>query len=240
MATAEPIPNAMPPWPGSSIVPPLESGDRLTRDEFERRYLNMPRSCRAELIEGVVYMSSPVRADVHGEPVADFMTWLGNYRAKTPGVHVAADATLRLDLDNEPQPDVLAYIHPSPGGRLNRTSDGYLEGSPEFVAEISASSATIDLRDKFRAYRRCQVQEYVVWRTLERKIDWFVLEAGDYRTLTPDGEGILRSSVFPGLWLHAPALLQGDLAAVLRTLDVGLISPEHAAFVERLKNPKTP
>jgi len=47
-------------------TPPLESGDRLTRQEFERRYQAMPNIQKAELIEGVVYVASPVRATSHG------------------------------------------------------------------------------------------------------------------------------------------------------------------------------
>ena len=39
---------------------PLEHGDHLTREEFERRYEAMPHVRKAELIEGVVYMPSPV------------------------------------------------------------------------------------------------------------------------------------------------------------------------------------
>ena len=116
---------------------PLENGDRLSRYEFERRYERRPDVRKAELIEGVVYVSLPVRARGHGEPHAHLMTWLGVYSAATPGVHLADNATVRLDLDNEPQPDALLRLEPDKGGRSSITADDYIEGAPELIVEIA-------------------------------------------------------------------------------------------------------
>src|SRR4029434_1628974 len=91
-------------------VLPLENGDTLTRAEFERRYEAMPHLKKAELIEGVVYMPSPVRMDQHAEPHIDLATWLGVYRAATPGVRAGAEATVRLGSSSDPQPDALMFI----------------------------------------------------------------------------------------------------------------------------------
>ena len=224
--SAVPIPNP---------IPPLENGDRLTRAEFERRYEAMPHVKKAELIEGVVYMPSPVRVEHHGTPHADFVTWLGIYRAWTPGVRIADNTTVRLDMDNEPQPDALAFLLPTHGGQVHISADDYVEGAPELVGEIAASTASIDLNAKFRSYQRNGVREYVVWRTLDRLVDWFVSRDSRFVPLSPGNDGILRSEVFPGLWLDARALVVSDLAAVLRVLQRGLESPEHTAFVERLQ-----
>jgi Uma2 family endonuclease len=214
-------------------LPPLENGDRLTRPEFERRYEAMPRLKKAELIDGVAYVPSPVRFEQHARPSSDLETWLGVYRAATPGTLSAGNATVRLDLDTEVQPDVLLRLEQ--GGRSRIDADGYVEGAPELAVEIAASSASYDLHDKLRVYRRNGVQEYVVWRVLDRELDWFVLREGTYHRLEADSAGIIRSAAFPGLWLAVPALLARDLAAVLATLQAGLASPEHAAFVERLR-----
>ena len=81
-------------------VPPLENGDRLATTEFERRYAAMPQVKKAELIEGMVHMASPLRAKSHGKPHAQIMTWLGTYEATTPGVESLDNATVRLDADN--------------------------------------------------------------------------------------------------------------------------------------------
>ena len=218
---------------GAPAVPPLENGDRLTRAEFERRYEAMPNVKKAELVEGVVYVGSPVRFLQHGRPDSDMQTWLGTYRVATPGVESGGNSTLRLDLDNEPQPDVL--LRRATGGSSTTDDDGYVQGAPEFVVEIAASSASYDLHDKLRAYRRNGVQEYLVWRVLDGELDWLVLRAGVYERLQPDDAGVIRSEVFPGLRLAVPALLAGDAATVLATLQAGLASPEHAAFVERLR-----
>jgi Uma2 family endonuclease len=223
-----PRPNGLP------EVPPLENGDYLNREEFERRYYAMPQIKKAELIEGRVYMPSPVRRKFHGEPDSTMTGWLFVYRAATPGVRAASNSTVRLDETNEPQPDADLRIDEVCGGQAVVGSDDYLEGAPELVVEISASSASYDLREKQEAYRRNGVREYIVWSVYEQQVQWFSLEAGEYVRLQPDEAGTLRSHVFPGLWLNVPALLQDDLAGVLSRLQEGLASPEHAEFVKRL------
>jgi Uma2 family endonuclease len=215
-------------------VPPLENGDRLTRFEFERRYSLMPLDKKAELVEGVVYMASPLRFEPHAEPHADLMIWLGNYKVATPGVRLGDNPTVRLDLDNEPQPDAVLLIDADAGGQSYVGKDGYLEGAPELLAEIAASSAAIDLGDKKRAYRRNGVREYIVWQVFDQKIDWFSLENGDYVSLLPDEEGVIRSQIFPGLWLQVVAMLAADMPQVLAVLQAGLNSAEHQAFVQQL------
>jgi Uma2 family endonuclease len=217
--------------------PPLENGDRLTRAEFERRYDAMPNLKKAELNEGVVYVPSPLRYDRHGRPASMLETWLGVYSAATPGTESAGNTTVRLDLDNEVQPDVLLRLDSAHGGQSRISDDDYVEGAPELVIEVAASSASYDLHDKLRVCRRSQVQEYVVWRVLDRAVDWFRSREGTYEHLQPDEAGILRSEIFPGLWLAVPALFAGDLAAVLAELQRGLASPEHATFLERLRAP---
>ncbi len=216
---------------------PLDNGDRLSRAEFERRYDAMPRLKKAELIEGVVHMPSPVRLLSHGRPHAHLIGWLVHYEAHTPGVMTADNATTRLDLDNEPQPDGVLFIDPGRGGQARISPDDYLEEGPELVGEVAASSASYDLHAKFHVYRRNRVLEYLVWRVLDRALDWFVLREGQYERLPPDANGLLRSRVFPGLWLDPTALVRSDLATVLAVLDQGLASPDHAAWVARLQPP---
>ncbi|MGH9845076.1 MAG: Uma2 family endonuclease, partial [Blastocatellia bacterium] len=206
---------------------PLHNGDRLTRSEFERRYKAMPHIKKAELIEGVVYMPSPVRFEQHAEPHASIVGALVVYRAATPGVRSGDNTTIRLDLDNEPQPDLALLIDPPSGGRTRISQDGYLEGGPELIVEVAASSASYDLHDKLNAYRRNGVQEYIVWRVEEGEIDWFRLESEIYARVKPDARGIIRSRVFPGLWLNIKAMLADDLAKVLADLQKGLKSREH-------------
>ena len=220
--------------PSPEPTPPLELGDRLTRPEFERRYDAMPHLRKAELIEGVVHMPSPVRYRRHGRPHALLMGWLIHYEAATPGVETAENSTARLDLDNEPQPDAVLLIDPARGGQARISEDDYIENAPELVVEVASSSVSIDLTTKLHAYRRNGVRDYVVWRVFDRAVDWFVLRNGQYERLGPDAEGLLRSETFPGLWLDVPALLRGDVASVLAAVQRGLTSLEHNAFVVRL------
>ncbi|NEO33741.1 MAG: Uma2 family endonuclease [Symploca sp. SIO3C6] len=217
-------------------LPILESGDHLGRHEFERRYHAMPHLKKAELIEGIVYVPSPLRFEPHARPHGHLITWLGVYEASTHGVKMGDNPTVRLDLDNEPQPDAVLLIDESLGGQSHLSEDGYIEGAPELVAEVAASSVANDLYDKKMVYRRNGVKEYIVWQVLDHKLDWFVLQEDDYASFEPDEVGIIRSQVFPGLWLAISALLGGDMAKVLAVVQEGLNSPAHAEFLKRLGN----
>lgn len=193
-------------------IPRLENGDHLSRHEFERRYCAMPWLKHAELIEGIVYMASPLRFEEHAEPHAVLVTWLGMYALTTPGVRLGDNATLRLDGDNEVQPDALLRREASGQSRIDE--DGYVRGAPEFIAEVAYSSASYDLHVKRKIYQRNGVREYLVWRVGNRAVDWFYLENGEYRKLPLDN-GMIHSRVFPGLALNVTALLAGDGAGII-------------------------
>lgn len=215
-------------------IPPLENGDCLTRYEFERRYQAMPRHIKAELIEGVVYLASPLRFESHAEPHGHTITWLGVYEASTPRVRLGIEPTVRLDRDNEPQPDGVLLITPTAKGQSRLSEDDYIEGAPELVIEIAASSVAIDLHDKKKAYCRNGIKEYIIWQIFENKLDWFSLQQGEYLSLEVDVDGIIKSQVFPGLWLSISDLLAGNMQQVLAVLQLGLNSPEHQIFVQQL------
>lgn len=216
---------------------PLENGDLLSRAEFERRYTAMLHLKKAELIEGIVYMASPLRFEPHAEPHANLIGWLWSYKIATPGVRLGDNPTVRLDLDNELQPDAVLLIDAQCGGQSRLSKDGYIEDAPELIAEIAASTASIDLRDKKRVYRRNGVKEYLVWQVMEERFDWFSLQDGEYISVAPNAEEIIRSQVFPGLWLAVSALLAGDMAQVMATLQTGLASREYQQFLQQLANP---
>lgn len=218
-------------------IPFLQSGDRLTRAEFERRYTAHSTIEKAELIEGVVYVASPVHIQ-HGEPHLRIAGWVFNYIASTPGVRAADNQSLRLDLENEVQPDVAVWLDETVGGQVHAPDSRIIEGAPELIIEIAASSAAYDLHDKLRVYRRNGVQEYLVLVVHEQQTLWHQWREERYELLAPDEKGVLKSDVFPGLWLNSPAFWDGDLAALLATLQEGLQTAEHAAFVGQLEESK--
>ena len=231
-------PALLEPLPRKTILPPLEAGDRLSRAEFERRYEATPKSVHAELLEGEVYMSSPIRWGRHTFHQGRLLRVLLLYQASTPGTEAGGETTLRLDEENEPQPDVVMFIHPNCGGQTTIDDDEYLQGAPELVGEIAASSVSIDMHKKLEIYRRNQVREYVVWRVFDEAIDWFAWRDGKYVPLPPDKDGGVRSEAFPGLWIDIPALLADRWPDVQKTLQAGLSSAEHAAFVAKLEGKK--
>jgi len=216
-----------------NYIPPLENGDRLTREEFHRRYEAMPENVRAELIKGVVYMSSPVRVNKHGVPHARMMGFLSYYHMSTTGLDLLDNVTYIANDEYEPQPDGVLRIHEAYGGKSWRNEDDYLEGAPELVLEISSSSVSYDLHDKLEIYEQKGVQEYIVWRVLDEQIDWFSLENGKYNRFAADKKGNVESKVFPGLRLDVNALLQNDLKKVLATLQAGMASKKYFEFAAK-------
>ncbi len=215
-------------------IPPLESGDRLNCYEFERRYSAMPHIRKAELVEEVVYVPAALRFRSHSQPHGNLIGWLWTYKIATLGIELGIEPTVHLGLDNEPQPDAVLLIEEQAGGQARLSEDDYVEGAPEFVAEIAASSAAINLGDKKRAYCRNGIREYIVWQVLEQKLDWFYLQEGEYVALPVGQDGVIRSRVFPGLWLAANEFLIGNMGRVLAVLQDGLAAPEHTAFSQQL------
>jgi hypothetical protein len=212
-------------------LPPLGPGDKLTREEFLRRWEAHPEIKCAELIGGIVYMPSPVKLE-HGNIESDLGLWLGTYSVATPGTDSAHNTTTFL-LDDTPQPDVHLRILPEYGGNSHE-EDGYLGGVPEFLAEVCLSSAAYDLHVKHDLYEAAQVPEYLAVLRYEREIRWHRLSDGKYELQPPDADGVWRSRVFPGLWLDGAALLARDRAQVLKRLQEGIESTAHQEFVAKL------
>ena len=218
----------------SPSIPKLRHGERLSRNEFERRYANMP-DVKAELLDGVVYiMSSPVSVD-HGSPNGKLVSWLGYYEARTPGTEMFDNTTNRLSDETELQPDGILRILESHGGKSFVDSDRFLSGSPELVGEVARSSKSYDLNVKKPIYKRDGIREFILWRVEDNAIDWFVLRNNDYELLVPDASGIIHSETFPGLWLDVTAMIRRDMGRVFDVLQMGIASSEHAAFGERLR-----
>jgi Uma2 family endonuclease len=196
---------------GNSPSLPLESGECMHSREFLRRYERMPQVKKAELIEGVVYMGSPVSVR-HAKPDGVVQGWLVAYASRHPETEALPNATVILDPENTVQPDALLRRLPEHDGLTRVNEDGYLVGPPELIVEVASSSASIDLRDKRRAYCRNGVREYLVWLVAEARLEWFCLEEDEYRTQSPDAHGMLHSRGFPGLRLPVAALLWKQIA----------------------------
>ena len=212
-----------------ALPPTLHEGDRLDTAEFLRRWEAMPDLKQAELIDGVVFMASPVSSD-HSTLHIDLGGWLFFYRSHTPGCHAGSDGTWVMGPKDTPQPDLFLRISPDFGGQSS-DSGRYATGAPELIVEVSGSSLSRDLGIKLDLYRRAGVREYLTVQLQPRAIVWRRLTRGKYKDIVPAADGILRSRVFPGLWLHPEALWKGKLLPVAQQ---GLAAPEHAAFVKRL------
>jgi len=207
----------------------------MTRDEFEVRFDVTPDLKMAELIEGIVYITpKPIPLLTFGEPCAHLIGWLAQYDVETPGVEGGAHAHIRLDAFNEPQPEVSLIIRPECGGAV-RIVNGMVEGPPELVTEVTYDTPVVDPNTRLYLYRRHGIREYIRWRTTERTIDWFALHGERYERLPSDSAGVIRSEVFPGLWLDTDSMLRNDPLAVRQCQELGNASPEHARFAARLR-----
>lgn len=213
--------------------PPVElyNGDRMSREEFHRLYERAPEDFKAELIGGTVYVASPLKLG-HGEPHLLLGMLLALYVRRTPGVRASDNTSVVLADDSEPQPDLLLRILPEFGGQSSTTNNDYVKGAPELIVEIAHSSQAVDLHDKKDDYARHGVREYLVVCTNEQRLVWFDLAAE--KELQPNEERVYRIQTFPGLWINGPALFGQDYETLITTLDEGLATPEHAAFVQGL------
>ena len=213
--------------------PPLNSGDHLSRAEFQRRYAMYPEIKKAELIEGVVIVGSPVHRQ-HGRPHFQFSTILGAYIAHSPGLIAGDNESVVLDEDNALQPDLFVGLNAAGGGQLVDSERGPLVGVPEFVVEIAASSASHDLHSKLNVYRRNGVQEYLVLLAYEREMRFFRLADGEYDAVEPDADGVLHSQVLPGFRFRSDWFWEGRMKALLQLVQEGIACQEHQEFVESL------
>jgi Uma2 family endonuclease len=211
----------------------LVNGERMRQAEFHRKYQAYPDDTKFELIAGTVYMTSPLKG-FHGSYHLQLAWLFGSYSAETPGVQGLDNATTILNDENEPQPDLSLRILTELGGRSTLTSEAYVQGPPELIAEIAHSTRALDLYQKKDVYRQAGVLEYVILAIEERTVTWFDFKAR--RQIAPDSDGICKSRIFPGLWLAIPALLSQDQNGMGIALRAGLQSPEHAAFVKRLES----
>jgi hypothetical protein len=218
--------------PEAAPIPPLRHGDHLTQVEFHRRYEAYPEDVKFELIGGIVFMSSPLKI-LHGTYHLELGLVFTLYKADTPGVQAADNATAILGEKSEVQPDLMMWLLKECGGRSDYNKDGYLLGAPELVAEIAGSSRVVDLGRKRKDYLAAGVQEYIVLCIEECEVHWFHFPSK--RKLKPDRNGVWKSRIFPGLWINEAALWEHDSVRLLETVRQGVAAPEHEEFARRLR-----
>ncbi len=214
-------------------VPPFENGERMDQKTFHALYEQTPKGFRAELISGVVHLPSPVSLR-HSRPNNLIGGWLFTFSAATEGTEVLSDNTAIMSEDSEPQPDQSLIVIPDAGGQTGVNERDYLTGAPELAVEISNSTAHIDLHAKLRDYEQFGVREYLVVLVREREVRWFGRRKDRFTPMKPDADGVLKSKVFPGLWLDAAGVFDRTARRLLATLRLGLASPEHAKFAAKL------
>ncbi len=215
------------------FVPPFQNGDAMDQPTFHALYVGTPRGFRAELIEGIVYMASPVQLR-HGGPSLKVSQWLGAFADEVEGAQAYNEITAILTATSEPQPDHTLIVLPEAGGQTRENADGFLVGAPELALEISNTTALIDLHAKKTMYERCGVREYIVVETKRQAVHWFVRRGDKFAPLKSDADGIFKSRVFLGLWLDGSALFDRSAKRLLATLQLGLATPEHAKFAAKL------
>jgi Uma2 family endonuclease len=236
MATLEDLDSFGSDEPGPAVAEPLlYEGQRLDQPTFHAIYEQMPEDFKAELIDGVVYlMNMPLYAD-HCDPDSLLIGFLVVYNIGTPGTRVRNGITTKLGPGSEVQPDSCLLIEPEFGGRIELNAKGMMINAPELVVEIGSSTLRRDLDAKKRAYEEAGALEYIVYAARDRKFHWFILRDGKFEVLAIDPDGLYRSRAFPGFWIDEAAFASEDTPAVLAGLRRGLESPEHAAFVELLR-----
>jgi Uma2 family endonuclease len=218
----------------TSFVVPFENGDHMDQKTFHRLYMQTPEGFKAELVGGIVYVASPTSFR-HGRPHLRIVHWLATYLDDTPGVEGFDNTTNVLGEESEPQPDAGMFLTPECGGRVTEDADGILSGPPDLVVEVANTSVSLDLHAKKRDYEAAGVREYLVVRVKSKDAVWFGRGRKGFAELKPGPDGVLRSKVFPGLWLDPAAVFDRSSRRLLDVLRRGLASPEHATFAAKLE-----
>ena len=194
----------------------LHNGDRMSREEFLRRWEQIPELKQAELIKEVVYLASPV-STARGSYDILLGSWLSFYAyASGQDLLITGNTTLLLD-DRSFQPDIAVVKR-----RQGLAKTPYLEQLPDLVVEISYSSQSYDLGPKLAAYRSAGIRDYITVLLREQRVEWRVLSGSRYRVLNASKDGILRSVNFPGLWLDTNALFPHDRQRLFGAIHSGL------------------
>jgi Uma2 family endonuclease len=220
-------------WAAERYIPPFENGDRMDQKTFMALYEQTPKGFRAELINGEVHTPSPVSVR-HGRPHQHLSTLLGTYAVETEGTEAFIDITAIMSQNSVPQPDLSLIVTPEAGGQTAENARGYLTGAPELAVEVSNTTAGIDLNAKLLDYERYGVREYLVVIVREREVRWYGRRKDRFTPMKPDADGVLKSKVFPGLWLDTAGVFDRSAKQLLATLRKGLASPEHAKFAAKL------
>jgi Uma2 family endonuclease len=213
-------------------LPSLDNGDRMTQQEFHRRYEAYPNDVKIELIGGTVYVASPMRTP-HGDLTWKLVIPLDYFTEHTPGIRGSDGASVILGESSEPQPDLHLRLLPEYGGQSRLDKKKYLIGAPEFIAEIAHSTRSLDMNQKREDYLAAGVQEYLVVCVEEKEFHWFHFPSK--RKLKADRRGIWKSRIFPGLWIDQAALFALDSARLRAAVQEGIASPEHAEFIRTLE-----
>lgn len=216
------------------FVPPFENGDCMDQKTFHRLYEKTPEGFKAELIGGVVYMASPV-SKPHGRTHRRLCLWLDHYIEETQGVEGYDNTTNIQDEKSEPQPDLTLIVEPEYGGLTGEDSKGCIVGPAELVIEIAHSSFSIDRHAKFRDYERVGVREYLIVIVKAERIEWYGRDRNGFVPMDADAKGIVRSRVFPGLWLDPAGIFAKSSKRLIATLNAGLATEDHAKFVAKLQ-----
>ncbi|MBM3738395.1 MAG: Uma2 family endonuclease [Acidobacteria bacterium] len=214
-----------------ALADPLVTGQHMDLEEFVRRWDALPDLKNAELIDGVVYVASPVGPS-HGTPDIILHTWMCTYSLKTPGVEAVCNTSCEVS-GSMPQPDSALRILPEYGGRT-RTGRSWIDGPPDLIVEVSDSSVRKDLGPKRALYERSRVSEYITYEVATGRLTWRWLGPGGiYRVLKPEPDGSIRSRIFPGLWLDPKAIATNQ--SPLPMLAKGMRSPEYREFRKLLR-----
>jgi Uma2 family endonuclease len=222
--------------PSPAVTEPfLYDGQRLDQPTFHELYLKTSERFRAELIDGVVHLRNGRVSSRHGQSHSALIGFLFQFSLDTPGTRAMGRVTVIFGPKSELEPDIMLLIGRDSGGRMQTNPEGILVGTAELVIEIGDDTLEIDLNAKKADYERAGANEYLVLDVPNRRFRWFVNRGGRFETLPRDEDGLYRSPTFPGLWLDPEAFLRDDGLAVMATLRRGLESPQHADFVERLR-----
>jgi Uma2 family endonuclease len=177
----------------------------------------------AEWVDGAIIMMSP--ASDHHQDLVEFLITilrLFNESQQAGWVRVAPFIMRTSVRPSGREPDILFVTKE----RMHLIQPTFLDGPADLIVEIvSPESIGRDRGDKFVEYEAAGIREYWLIDPLRQQAEFYQLDdKGLYRAAAIDADGIYRSSVLAGFWLHVAWLWQHPLPPVLSVLrELGVI-----------------
>jgi hypothetical protein len=154
--------------------------------------------------------------------LTDLALCVNRYRLFSPGWYVCVLAKVQLSPEEWEVPGLVAMVNYG-SKKQCEVRDEVFHGAPNFILDVFDSETDEDFRRRRDRFGKHGVQEYVV--ALDDnpvQLLWHRLDAGSYRLVEPDDDGVIRSQALPNFWLPWKSIQDRDWWTALGCIERGV------------------